>query len=206
MQYTDKHGCSTITGVVTDKGGQCGAIAGARITVSAGSPAKRGEVHKEVLFDAKTDSTGRYEICDVPEGIYQVNCTAFGLSQSKEVTVERGCPSEVSFQLKINLRITTLAYAGGCDKLEPCGRGVTGQAMVARVESSVQDRILFYKWNSRLDVAAAPASSGRSELEFTPRTAGTLHLGVTAMASRPDDAAISGGDEAEVSASAEARQ
>ena len=175
MEDSDNHRFSTISGVVTDQGGQHGPIVGADITVFEGEYQKvtRTKPPREIpIFRrTKTDSAGRFEIPDVPAGTYHVSCASFGLPlpEPMNVTVEGGCPADVCFQVPVDLHITTYIFAAGCEKVE-CSRGVVGQPMLATVGSKVPEGgIQFFKWNSPMEATATQTESGLSGFEFTPR-------------------------------------
>jgi hypothetical protein len=175
----------TIAGVVTDEGGKKGPIAGAEITVFPGTAEKKQTPKEKPIFHTKTDGAGGFKI-NVPVGAYTVHCAPFGIWQCTDVTVQRGCLTEVCFQVPVHLRIDTYIFAEGCENVA-CSRGVVGQPMlaIAFADPKVQGGIQFYKWHPPMGATATQMESGLSGFEFTNHTAGQHQLGVTAMANRP---------------------
>src|SRR5262249_29912726 len=203
MAQSEETKFGTIAGVVTDEGGKHGPITGAEITVFKGATNTEKKPQGEPLRSTKTDHAGRFEIQGVPPGQYTVHCVSFGINVPPQgqvvpsygiVTVDVGDPAEVVFKVPVNLNITTYAYEGVREKLEPCVRGVVGRPMLAEAKFNHLAKIQLFKWNSPIDATPLPPE-GR-DVEFTPYTRGILQLSVTAMAKVPG--AAEDGDESEL--------
>ena len=102
--------------------------------------------------------TQRFEIRGVAEGDYTVRCASFGINVPPQgnVRVHSGRLAEVSFKVPVNLNITTYAYEGAREKLEPCVRGVVGRPMLAKAEFNHQAKIQLFKWDSPIDATPLP--------------------------------------------------
>ena len=94
---------------------------------------KEAREKREPISWVATNGDGRFEFKNLPEGLYWVVASAFGLTGECSVVVKDGCADPVIIALDLGL-IVTMLVAGEGGECKPVHSGVKGKRVLARLE------------------------------------------------------------------------